>query len=321
MERKDDDHAFRMRELDIREKGIFNERILGIVKIITTGVVVTLIPAILTHLIQKQELEIQTLKGELEYLKQFSDKVVERDDLVKRRNFVQYLATVAHSEESRGRWGNYFEIVDSAAKEKEKLDKELAKKNAAAEREEENVVVLERKVEVAIAKKSEDLETLKEQLQAAQENLRSIDRTIIEKSAERDAIIQNSKLSTREEKSEEEIPLLVSGMNSEERSARLLSVKRLIDKYRANPIAIDLALDYLRSPLIEKLSAPGRINVLVFLRNTSTSVWTDEFVNRGKKAVQLIKQREAEGVAQIGPQTKEALDKFEEFLTKAENRT
>jgi hypothetical protein len=41
---------------------------------------VTLIPAILTHLIQQQELEIQTLKGEIEYLKKISDKVVERKD-------------------------------------------------------------------------------------------------------------------------------------------------------------------------------------------------------------------------------------------------
>lgn len=123
------------------------------------------------------------------------------------------------------------------------------------------------------------------------------------------------------EKSEEEIPLLVSGMNSEERSVRLLSVKKLIDKYRANPIAIDLALDNLRPPLLDNLAAPGRINVLVFLRNTMASVWAEDFINRGNKAVQLIKQRHAEGVAKIGPQTKEALDKFEEFLNAVEKRT
>jgi hypothetical protein len=298
---------------------VANERLLGIIKIITTGVVVTLIPAILTHLIQKQELEIQTLKGEMEYLKQFSDKVVERDDLIKRRNFVQYLATVAHSKESRGRWESYFDIIDKAAKEKEKLDKELVKKNAAAKIEEKNVVALERKIEAALTKKSKDLSLFKEQLKIAQDNLRSLDNDILQKSVELEVLIKNSKLSVREEISEEEIPLLVSGMNSKERSVRLISIKKLIDKYRANPIAIDLALNSLSPPLLGNLSSSGRINVLVFLRNTAQSAWMTDLMNKGKKAIQVIRQRHDDNIDRIGPQTKDALYKFEMFLSEIEN--
>lgn len=311
---KNDDLSLKMRELDIREKELKNERLLGIIKIITTGVVVTLIPAILTHLIQKQELELQTLKGEIEYLKQFSDKVVERDDLTKRRNFVQYLATVAHSEESRSRWDKYFAIVDKAAKEQEAIERELSEKSAAAEAEEQRVSELQNKLMAAIENKSNDLDKIEAQLQMAKDKLRSIDSAILAKSAEREALIQSAKLSNEPSTRRNEISELVTDMNSPERSERLLAVNKLIEKYRSNPLAVDLSLNSLSPPLLDDLSPSGRINVMVFLRNTSKAAWTNDDIERGNEIIALMRQRHEQGIAYIGPQTLEVIASFEEFI-------
>jgi len=318
-----EDHEIRMRELDIREKEISNDRYLGLTKIITTGVVVTLIPAILTYMIQKQEVEIQTLKGEIEYLKQFSEKVVERDDLTKRKNFVQYLATVAHSKDSRDRWNDYLLIVNEAAEQQEALEEELSKTAKNADREERRVTALAETVESIKVKdpKNPELDKLKEQLRLAKETLQDLDEKILEKTAEKDALIKKSRLSVDHEPSVNQVPVLVTNMNSKERPVRLRAVKELIDKHRSDPLAITLAIDNLKPPLLDALSASGRINVLVFLRNTDKSSWTDNFISRGRIGVALIRKRDAENVAPLGPQTKEALIKFEEFLNAIDNET
>lgn len=320
MAESQEDFTVRMRELDIREKELKNERVLGIVKVLTTGVVVTLIPAILTSLIQQQELELQTLKGEIDYLNQFSSKVVERDDLTKRRNFVQYLATVAHSKESRGRWEKYFTIVDEAAKQQEKLDQDLSRKNAAAREEEQKVAALQEQLKLAIESKSEDLENIKNQLSTARENLQSLDQAILEKSAERDALIESAKLSTDTPNRSNEVAELVSGMNSEQRSVRLLSVNKLIEKHRANAVAVNLSLNSLTPPLLDDLSPSGRINVMVFLRNTASTAWTLEDVHRGRESVQLMRERHDQGIGEIGPQTEDIIQSFTAFLDHTEKK-
>ena len=97
-------------ETDIRALEIRSRQRIDALKVITTGVVVTLIPAILGWLIQNQEVEIERIKSEQGYLSEFADKALQ-DDLQKRYSFADYLATVAISKESRNRWNEYREKI------------------------------------------------------------------------------------------------------------------------------------------------------------------------------------------------------------------
>ena len=125
MPQDSDEYKLKVRELDLRESEISKSKLIEIVKIITTGVVVTLIPAIINYQIQAQEVEIKRLEGESKYLDKFSTHVVEQNDLIKRRNFVQYLAIVAHSKGSRERWSDYLKLVDNLAKKEENVNTEI----------------------------------------------------------------------------------------------------------------------------------------------------------------------------------------------------
>ena len=105
------DNQIKLKEIQLKELELKSNRLIAIVKTITTGVVVTLVPAIINYQIQQQEVEIKRLEGEIVYLDKFSDNVVEQEDLAKRKNFVQYLATITHSDESRKRWENYVKTL------------------------------------------------------------------------------------------------------------------------------------------------------------------------------------------------------------------
>lgn len=146
-------------ELEIRKQEVANAKFIEALKIITTGVVVTLIPAIISGHIKDQEVEIQRLQEELSYLVNFSGKVVEEDDLISRRNYVEYLATIAHSSDSRKRWKAYLDIISKPAQELEKLDSEIAEVNAEAER-----LLLDVKNQVATDSTMSDLEELQKRL-------------------------------------------------------------------------------------------------------------------------------------------------------------
>ena len=102
-------------------------------------------------------------------------------------------------------------------------------------------------------------------------------------------------------------------MNSAVKETRLGAVENLIQNYRANPAAVEQALLLLEPSKIETLSASGRINVLVFLRNTDKIAWTPQNITRAENALAQIRARANQGVA-IGNQTEEALNKMTDFL-------
>jgi len=106
---------------------------------------------------------------------------------------------------------------------------------------------------------------------------------------------------------------LVLQMNSAVKETRLGAVENLIQNYRANPAAVEQALLLLEPSKIETLSASGRINVLVFLRNTDKIAWTPQNITRAENALAQIRARANQGVA-IGNQTEEALNKMTDFL-------
>ena len=114
---------------------------------------------------------------------------------------------------------------------------------------------------------------------------------------------------------EVQIRNLVWQMNSNIKSARMAAVAELIEDYNSNRLAISSSLDLLKMPQLETLSPSGRINVLVFLRNTEQSSWNDDLKNRASSAIRLIRKRASENKAYIGPQTEDALRKLNKFLS------
>jgi hypothetical protein len=103
---------------------------------------------------------------------------------------------------------------------------------------------------------------------------------------------------------------LVVKIDAVAKESRIGAVDTLIKKYRADARAIDLSLSLLELPKLEQLSASGRVNVLVFLRNTERSAWTPELLLRAERAIANIQARHESRVAPIGGQTKDSLNQL-----------
>lgn len=112
---------------------------------------------------------------------------------------------------------------------------------------------------------------------------------------------------------------LVSGMNDSIKSNRLTSVNTLIDEYKNNTVAITEAIKMLEPDSRDHLSASGRINVLVFLRNTSSDGWNETLVKRARNLIIELQKKSNEGFASVGPQTQEELKKLRVHLVHVEN--
>lgn len=313
MEQDTENYKIKVHELNLQEMHLRKDKLLEIIKIITTGVVVTLIPTIINYQIQHQEIEIKRLEGEIVYLEKFSSNVVEQDDLAKRRNFVQYLATIAHSEDSRERWGIYLEIVKKLAQEQENIDSSISLKEIEAEKALNTFAKIKSDYEKAKKEKSSELAKLESDLIEAKSKIKEIDQELLAKTKDRETLIKKSRLSSKEINLETQIQNLVFQMNSPNRSTRLSAVANLIKNHRSSGLAISSALDLLKLPQLETLSASGRINVLVFLRNTNPNSWNGELRERGYSAIELIQSRSKQD-AYIGPQTEDALTRFKAFL-------
>nr|WP_320189898.1 hypothetical protein [uncultured Desulfobacter sp.] len=271
--------SFKLKEMEIKK-----ERIVKLTQIITTGVVVTALPAIINYQIQNQELEIKRLGGEISYLEKFSPQAVLQDDLLKRRIYVEYLATIAHSEGSRDRWNAYLKIIDDILNEKE--DAEL--KLEALVESDKSVVATDGQVDEKIA-------------------------SVVN---ERAKIIKRSQLDEPDVSTEDKITSLVFQMNSDVKAERISAVATLIQQYRTYSFAISSALDQLTGEKLNRLSASGRINVLVFLRNSSAEAWDRQLVEKANEALKSIRNRATENGMGIGPQTDDALKKLEAFIKK-----
>lgn len=111
---------------------------------------------------------------------------------------------------------------------------------------------------------------------------------------------------------------LVTQMNDAVKKNRLGAVENLINNHRGNSLAVELAIQLIEPPKLKNLSPSGRINVLVFLRNTELSAWSPELVARAKEAVKNIRDKAARGITAIGNQTEDALSKLESHLNKVE---
>lgn len=128
--------------------------------------------------------------------------------------------------------------------------------------------------------------------------------------AERETKAESIAVAAKKRNEEAEIQNLVWQMNSDVKATRLAAVEQLINNYRNSKSAISASIDLVTMPQIESLSASGRINILVFLRNTDPSGWDDKLKSKAEFAIDEIRERAESGKAFIGPQTDEAINRF-----------
>jgi hypothetical protein len=190
------DNQIKLKEIQLKELELKSNRLIAIVKTITTGVVVTLVPAIINYQIQQQEVEIKRLEGEIVYLDKFSDNVVEQEDLAKRKNFVEYLATIAHSKESRQRWNSYLAIVEKLANKQTELEKEIleAEQNAL-----ESQQALESLTQDYIAQKDlneNERRNKQAEIAAIQDQVKQAEAKLIKNTDQREQLIKRSSLTS-----------------------------------------------------------------------------------------------------------------------------
>ncbi len=114
--------------------------------------------------------------------------------------------------------------------------------------------------------------------------------------------------------------ILIDSMNAADKEIRISAVSDLIKTFGTSSRAVGLAIELLESPKLEQLSASGRINVLVYLRNTNEIAWSSGNLERARRAIENIRARKGAGV-EIGKQTDEALTLLTEFLAKIEARS
>jgi len=117
-----------------------------------------------------------------------------------------------------------------------------------------------------------------------------------------------------------EIQRLVKGMNDSIKNNRLASVQTLINEYQNSTAAVNEAIKMIEPNKRNALSASGRINVLVFLQNTNFEGWNENLVRRAREVTIKMQNQHEKGVARVGPQTEEALNKLRKHLINIESQ-
>ena len=236
------DNQIKLKEIQLKELELKSNRLIAIVKTITTGVVVTLVPAIINYQIQQQEVEIKRLEGEIVYLDKFSDNVVEQEDLAKRKNFVEYLATIAHSKESRQRWNSYLAIVEKLAKKQTELEKEIleAEQNAL-----ESQQALESLTQDYIAQKDlneNERRNKQAEIAAIQDQVKQAEAQLIKNTDQREQLIKRSSLTSDLDHNKTFfVGLQTVGIEDATRTA--LNKRLESQNYRLDPITYSYSVD------------------------------------------------------------------------------
>lgn len=102
---------------------------------------------------------------------------------------------------------------------------------------------------------------------------------------------------------------IAANLNGTSKDQRLAAGQVLQSRYTDSQQAVAAVLALFEPNRLGTLSAEGRINALYYLSRTSAAAWTTELERRGRAAVDLMYQREKEGVA-IGSQTRAELQRF-----------
>jgi hypothetical protein len=110
------------------------------------------------------------------------------------------------------------------------------------------------------------------------------------------------------------ITQLIVQLDAAAKESRIGAVDTLIKTYRSDSRAVDQALALLEGSRLSKLSSSGRINVLVFLRNTDSTAWSAEMLTRADRVMANIRARHDARTADIGEQTMDAVNKLASHL-------
>jgi hypothetical protein len=170
------------------------------------------------------------------------------------------------------------------------------------------------KLKEEIQKANNQLLALAQKLDTTGALTASVEKGITERTEKAATIVA----SARKRNDDAQISSLVWQMNSDVKQTRKDAVGQLIAEYGSDQTAISLAIDLITMPQLETMSASGRINVLVFLRNTDPSAWNEESKDAAVSAIKTIRTRAKQGKAFIGSQTKEALTTAEKWLEQVE---
>lgn len=108
---------------------------------------------------------------------------------------------------------------------------------------------------------------------------------------------------------------LVDQVNATIKDIRISAVEKLIKTHSTNAIAVEAALGYLESEKLDNISAAGRVNLLVFLRNTNEVAWSSESIARAEKIIVVLRQRN------YGSTTQEGIDKLITLLDKLKSQS
>ncbi len=118
---------------------------------------------------------------------------------------------------------------------------------------------------------------------------------------------------------DQELAKLVSEMDDYKATTRISAVQTLVQEYKASPTAVSLVLRLFDQTVIDTLSADGRVNAFVFLKETDPAAWGPEQIRTADDVVARIHQRDITSQARIGKRTQEVLDEFRTHLQKIKN--
>ncbi len=211
-----------------------------------------------------------------------------------------------------------------------KLQEENRKLNENNEKLENNTQLLSKSLETQAKDSINDIVTIKQELDNANADLRTITGKVIEdtievsgkvkneileieeKIKERNEVVESIVESAKERNTESQN--LVEQLNDRFKATRSASMIELTNNHKSDPEAIKSALNKLLPPQVNNLSANGRFNVIYFLRKTDISVWDEKMKEQGKEIIKEIRKREKSKKGVIGPKTKSQLNLLENFL-------
>ena len=122
-------------------------------------------------------------------------------------------------------------------------------------------------------------------------------------------------LTIREQKVQKDLEEKVQRINSPVRSTSLQATDMLKTQYAGNTEVIKLVLDLFEPSKIDALSALGRLNALLYLKNTELRAWTPELAVQAESVIDFLEKRHQDGTAIIGAQTRQHLEKFKQHLS------
>jgi len=106
-----------------------------------------------------------------------------------------------------------------------------------------------------------------------------------------------------------ELARLLKAIDSPVKDDRLKALQALVDSHVASPAAIAAALDMASAANLDKLSSPGRFNLLYFLARSAPLAWDDKLAGIGRETLARVRTR-----SEVGKDSLEEIARAERLL-------